>query len=109
MTVSVLVPVGVFRLVEMVNVDVPEPVTDDGLKLAFERDGSPLTLKLTAPLNPPEPVTVMVVLVLEPCRTLSELGDAEIEKSGLAPTGFTVRETVTVWAMPLLAPVTVTL
>lgn len=92
MTVSVLVPVGVFRLVEMVNVDVPEPVTDDGLKLAFERDGSPLTLKLTAPPNPPEPVTVMVVFPLEPCLTVNELGEAESEKLAFETTRVTVVE-----------------
>lgn len=58
--VSVLVPVVVFRFVETVIVVEPEPVTVVGLKLAFEREGSPLTLKLTVPANPPEPVTVTV-------------------------------------------------
>jgi hypothetical protein len=30
----------------------PDPVTDDGLKLALAWFGSPLTLKLTVPLKP---------------------------------------------------------
>src|SRR5579863_4425117 len=102
--VSVLVPVGVFLAVDTVIVDVPEPVTELGLKLAFEREGSPLTLRLTTPLNPPETATVTVVLVLDPRLTLRELGEAEIEKLALETTRVTVVECINV---PLV-PVTVT-
>lgn len=41
-------------------VDCPEPVTEVGLKLAPAPEGNPLTPKLTAPANPPDPVTVTV-------------------------------------------------
>ena len=36
----------------MVMVDVPLPVTEDGLKLELAPVGKPLTLKLTLVLNP---------------------------------------------------------
>ena len=42
------------------NVDVPEPVTDAGLKLAVAPDGNPLTLRLTLLLNPFNGLTVAV-------------------------------------------------
>jgi hypothetical protein len=34
------------------RVEVPDPVTEAGLKLAVTREGSPLTLRLTVPVNP---------------------------------------------------------
>ena len=58
--VRVKVPVGVLRMVLTVKVDEPEVVTDEGLKLAFARRGSPLTLKLTVPLKPEPGVMVTV-------------------------------------------------
>jgi hypothetical protein len=42
------------------RVDVPEPVTDVGLKVPVTRDPNPLTLRLTVPANPFLPVTVTV-------------------------------------------------
>ena len=42
------------------SVDDPDPATDAGLKLPLVRRGSPLTLKLTLPLNPAPAVTVTV-------------------------------------------------
>ena len=46
-------------VVEIVSVDEPEPpLTEVGLKVAVAPLGNPLALKLTAPLNPPEGVTV---------------------------------------------------
>jgi hypothetical protein len=40
-------------------VDDPEPpVTGFGLKLALAPEGNPLALKVTFPVNPPDPVTV---------------------------------------------------
>jgi hypothetical protein len=38
-------------------VEEPDPVTEVGLKLAVAPLGSPLALKLTAPLNPNEEIT----------------------------------------------------
>lgn len=58
--VNTLLPVGVFLLVEIVNVEEPEPVTEAGLKLALVRGGNPETLKLTVPENPPVAVMVTV-------------------------------------------------
>jgi len=43
-----------------VIVELPEPLTEVGLKLALAPDGSPLALKLTVPLNPLNAVTVAV-------------------------------------------------
>jgi len=65
--VSVLVPVGVLPVVEIVRVDVHDgPVADLGLKLADEWDGSPVTLMLTLPAKPLRGVTVTGKLTLEP-------------------------------------------
>jgi hypothetical protein len=44
--------------VVIVNVEVPEPVTEVGLKLAVAPDGKPLALKVTVPEKPFEGVTV---------------------------------------------------
>lgn len=43
----------------MVNVDVPEPGTEVGLKLAVVPEGNPLALKLTGPVNPADPVMLI--------------------------------------------------
>src|SRR5437667_384838 len=80
--VRVKVPVCVLRMVLTVKVDEPEVVTDEGLKLAFARRGSPLTLNVTVPLKPVPAVTVAVKEVPPPCTTVREAGDAESEKSG---------------------------
>ena len=58
--VKVKVPIGVLLLVMTVMVELPLPVTDDGLKVAVARDGKPLTLKFTVPENPLTAVTVTV-------------------------------------------------
>ena len=58
--VSVLVPVFPLGFVVTVIVELPEPVTEFGLKLAEARDGSPLALKLTAPVKPLTGVIVTV-------------------------------------------------
>jgi hypothetical protein len=41
-------------------VDEPDPLTDVGLKLALAPLGSPLAVKVTVPLKPPDPVAVEV-------------------------------------------------
>jgi len=43
-----------------VIVDDPDVATDVGLKVAVVPDGSPLTLNVTVPANPPDGVTVAV-------------------------------------------------
>ena len=39
-------------------VEVPDPVTEAGLKVAVACDGKPLTLNMTTPLNPFAGVTL---------------------------------------------------
>ena len=46
-------PRGVDALDVIVIVDDPDVVTDGGAKLTVEAAGSPLTLKVTGPVNPP--------------------------------------------------------
>jgi hypothetical protein len=53
-------PLGVLLLVVTVIVEVPLPVTEDGLKLALVREGKPVTLKLTVPAKPFTACTVTV-------------------------------------------------
>jgi hypothetical protein len=43
-----------------VIVDVPDVVTEAGLKLAAAPPGSPVALNVTVPVNPPDGVTVAV-------------------------------------------------
>jgi hypothetical protein len=50
--VSVYVPVGVVAAVETVSVELPEPATDVGLKLAVAPVGSPLTFRFTVSVKP---------------------------------------------------------
>ena len=75
-------PAGVLVLVLTDRVEEPEPVTEVGLKVALAPLGRPLTLKLTAPVNPPTAVTVAVYDVPAPCVTVCDAGDAVMEKSG---------------------------
>jgi hypothetical protein len=58
-------------------------VTDGGLKLAFARNGKPLTLKFTVPENPFIAATVTVYVALEPRVTVWLDGVTLIEKSGV--------------------------
>jgi len=77
-----------------VIVELPEPVTEVGLKLAPAPDGRPdVTPKVTVPLKLFCGVTVIVLVPLVPWVTVTLLGDAERLKFGWA-TAFTVRLTV---------------
>ena len=58
--VKVWVPVVALLLTVTVSVDVPDPVTEVGLKVAVTLAGTPLTLRLTVPANPFWPVMVTV-------------------------------------------------
>ena len=58
--VSVRFPIAALRPTLTVRVDVPEPVTEVGLKLAVTREPNPLTLRPTAPANPFVPLIVTV-------------------------------------------------
>ena len=71
----------------------PEPVTEDGLKLAPAPDGRPDALNVTVLLKLFCGVTVIVLVPLDPWVTVTLLGDAERLKFGWAA-AFTVRLTV---------------
>jgi hypothetical protein len=64
--ISGLVPVGVLLLVVILRFVLPLPVTVVGVKVALERDGKPVTLKLTVPLKPFDGVIVTRKVTLEP-------------------------------------------
>jgi hypothetical protein len=77
-----------------VIVELPEPpVTGFGLKLALAPDGAPDALRVTLLLKPFCPVTVIVLVPLFPCVTVTLVGDADKVKFGWAAE-FTVRLTV---------------
>ena len=94
-------------LVVTVKVDEPEPVRAAGFKLAEVREGAPLTLRLTFPVNPPELVTVTVYVVPEPRLTVREAGEALMEKSPLLA-ALTTNVAVVEWTKAPLVPVIVT-
>lgn len=81
--VAVELAVNVRTLVEVVGLVPNEAVTPEG-RAEFE--------SVTLPVKPPVGVTVTVEEPLPPCVTLTLLGEADNEKSGVA-TAFTVRET----------------
>lgn len=64
--VIVEVPVGAFLATVRVKSDVPEPVTDVGLKLPVTPDGIPVADKATGESNPPVAVTVTTAYPLCP-------------------------------------------
>lgn len=99
-------PMAVRLRVLMVKVDVPEPVTDVGLKLPVVRDGNPVTLRLTTPLKPFTFAIVTVYVVVPGVPTVLLVGLAVIVKSGFGA-GFTTSVTVVEWLRLPLAPVTV--
>jgi hypothetical protein len=72
-TVAVAVAVNVTELVEVVGL-VP--------KVAVTPLGKPEADRVTLPVNPPEGVTVMVLLALLPWVTLTLEGEADNEKFG---------------------------
>ena len=58
--VSVRLPVVALVPTWIVRVEVPDPATEVGLKLAVTREPNPVTLRLTVPANPLFSVTVTV-------------------------------------------------
>ena len=93
-------------MVLMVKVEGPDPVTELGLKLELVLLGSPLRLKLTTPLNPPELVTDTLKVVLDPRVTVRDEGVAAMLKSPAAG-ALTVSETLVVCEMLPSSPVIV--
>jgi hypothetical protein len=69
--------------------------------------GRPDADRVTLPVNPPDGVTVTMLLALLPCVTATLAGEAESEKLGAA-TAVTVNEIVVVWVSAPDVPVMVT-
>lgn len=80
--VTVAVPTDTGLLAVKVKVVFEVPLV--GLKLAVNPDGRPDAKKLTVPLNPFNGFTVMVLVTMLPCVSVTLAGDAESEKSGVA-------------------------
>ena len=80
--VTVAVPVAAVLLA--VNVSRLVFVVLAGVNVAVTPDGNPDADKFTLPLNPFKSVSVIVLLLLEPCVTVTAVGEAESEKSGVA-------------------------
>lgn len=94
--VRVRVPVVARLLTRTDRVEVPEPVTDVGLKVGVTRDPCPLTLRFTAPVNPFTAPIVIVDVPVVPRLTVMLVGESEMVKFGVAPGAFIVREIVVV-------------
>ena len=104
--VNVRVPVVARRLTLTDKVDVPEPVTEVGVKVGVTREPCPLTVRLTVPVNPfTAPIVINEVPVL-PRTTVMLVGESEIVKSA-AGAGFTTRVTVVECTRLPLVPVMV--
>ena len=82
--VKVYVPDATFLLVFTVSTEVPEFTTDVGLNFALANLGSPLSVSVTVPVNPPAPVMVTVYVTVPPLLiVVAPAGVAEIVKSPL--------------------------
>ncbi len=96
----------VARDVVMVSVELPEPVTDEGLKLAVACGGKVVALSATGPVNPFSALTDTEYEAFVPALTGWLDGEAEREKSAggvLLTTSVTVVE----WFRLPLVPVIV--
>lgn len=98
------VPTGEFLLVEMVSVEFPEPVTDEGLNVPLVREGKPLTLNVAAEEKDPIATTVIVNLAEDFRLTVALVGEAVSEKSAAT---VTTRLTCVVCLRPPLVAVIV--
>ena len=80
-TVSVVAPSVALAAVAIVSEALPPDVTDVVSKVAVAPDGTPLTLSVTVSAEP-EIVAVEIVLVPDaPWMTVTDVGEALIEKS----------------------------
>jgi hypothetical protein len=78
--VTVTVPVAAAEVADKVSVLVPE--VGFGLNAAVTPLGKPEAERVTLPLKPPTSVTVIVLVPLLPCMTLTLLGEADSVKPG---------------------------
>lgn len=81
--VMVTVEVPVVAVAVAVNVTVLVDVVGLVPKAAVTPDGKPEADRFTLPVKPPEGVTVIVLLALPPCVTLTLAGEADREKLGV--------------------------
>ena len=102
--VMVRAPLLALRAAVTESVELPDPVIDVGLKVPVTREPSPLTLRLTAPVNPFTALMVTVYCPVLPRVTLRLAGETAMVKSGTPPTGFTTRVTVLEWLRVPLVP-----
>jgi len=72
--------------VDTVRAEVPDPVTEVGVKVPVLCAGKPVTLKVTTPSNPFTGVIVTWYTVAEPRLTVRVAGNTEKVKSGAAAT-----------------------
>jgi hypothetical protein len=92
--VTVTVATPKVAVLEAESVRVLVPVVEAGLNAAVTPLGSPVAVKATLPLKPPDGVTVMVLVAVDPWLTVILAEAAVSEKS--PPMPVTVRGTTTV-------------
>ena len=87
LTVTVAAPIVAVAVAVSVNVDATFPfaggVTGFGANDAVTPLGKPDALNVVAELNPLRLVTVIVLVPVPPCVTVTDEGDAATEKSGV--------------------------
>jgi hypothetical protein len=104
--VTVTVDVPVVAVALAVKVKTLVPVVGLVPKVAVTPEGRVEVANVTLPVKPPEGVSVMVLLPLPPWATVTLVGEAESEKSGVA-TALMVREIEVVWVSVPEVPVIV--
>ena len=105
--VTVMVAAPRVAVLDAVKVRVLVPVVEAGLKAVVTPAGNPLAVKATAPVNPPDGVTVRTLEPVAPCATETLAGLAANVKLGVC-TAVTVKLRVAVCVRVPLTPVTVT-
>ena len=105
--VSVYVPGTVAIVVATVIVELPDVVTEAGLKDAVTPAGKPLAENVTAPVNPFDGVIVTVYSLFDPLRTVWLAGEATRVKlcAGIVTTKVTVAECVAEVPVPVMVRV----
>jgi hypothetical protein len=103
-TVTVTVPVAAVAEAVNVRVDEPGAVTDVGENEVLTPLGAPLALRLTEPPKPFRLPMLIVLVPFPPWVIVTDAGEAEIEKSGVAA-GVTVSEMLLDRVVAPLVPV----
>lgn len=101
------VPAAVEVSAVRVNMELPDPETVEGRKLAVTPVGSPDAVRVTTPVKLLSGIILAVKLVPVPACVVWELGVADIAKSGVRTGAVTVTVTAPLWVSVPLVPVTV--